>query len=239
MKILRVRTFLAAVLCAVALGAALLGCTSPSSTSANESQQANRTYMSQVNETMVELGEALDQFVDAVSRGDVVNMRTQADNAYRVLDKLAGIEAPDDLKDVRDCYVEGTGKLRKALDGYIELYAETAKSEEADSAEFNARIAELQALYDEGIAALQKGDQIVASTGDASASGTAAASGDASASEEASTYGDASSSAQDASSDQGASASIAAPDSSSDSASSEAVASEGESSSASASSTSA
>ena len=164
------------IVCAVALGATLAGCAS-GNVSATDSQQANRAYMSQVNETMFELDESLDLFVDAVSRGDVVNMRSQADNAYKVLDKLANIEAPDDLKGVRQDYVDGTGKLREALDEYIALYTEMASaSGKIDKAAYDERIAEIQALYDEGVALLQKGDATVAgSNAPQSASATSSA----------------------------------------------------------------
>lgn len=150
-----------AAMLAVVLG----GCAPSTSTSATEAQQANRAYMSQVNETMVELDESLGGFVDAVSRGDVVNMRTQADNAYKVLDKLAGIKAPDEMKGIRDNYVDGTTKLRTALDEYIDLFTKVSESDGLfDEETFNARVAEIQSHYDEGVAALQKGDEAAAGT---------------------------------------------------------------------------
>ena len=157
------------VACAAALGLSLIGCGAGANASATEAQQANRTYMSRVNETMVELDDSLDQFVDAVSRGDVVNMRTQADNAYKMLDKLSGIEAPEELKSVRESYVTGTTKLKEALDGYIALYTELSKNDASfDKAAYDAKIAEIQSLYDEGVAALQKGDETAAGTSQAS-----------------------------------------------------------------------
>ena len=154
---------LVAVICALALSAALAGC-APGASSSSAAQKANRAYMSQVNETMVELDASLEQFVDAVSRGDVVNMRTQADNAYKYLDKLAGIEAPEELKDVREAYVTGTTKLREALDDYIALYTEMANGTGSETTSYDARISSIQAKYDEGVALLQKGDAIAAGT---------------------------------------------------------------------------
>ena len=104
-------------------------------------------------------------------------MRTQADNAYKILDKLSSIEAPEDLKDVRDSYVSGTEKLKEALDGYISLYADLSKNESSfDKSAYDTRIAEIQALYDEGVAALQKGDETVAGASQASAASSSAAS---------------------------------------------------------------
>ena len=154
---------LMAVICAMALSAALAGCASGASSSA-AAQKDNRAYMSQVNETMVELDASLEQFVDAVSRGDVVNMRTQADNAYKYLDKLADIKAPEELKDVREAYVSGTAKLREALDDYIALYTEMANGTGSETTSYDARISSIQAKYDEGVALLQKGDAIAAGT---------------------------------------------------------------------------
>ena len=210
------KTKLLIVACVALIGAVLAGCTSPGASSATAAQQANRAYMSQVNETMVELDENLAPFVAAVSRGDVVNMRTQADNAYKTLDKLAGIEAPEDLKEVHDCYVNGTGKLRQALDGYIDLYTEMSKSS-LDSTTYNKRIAEIQALYDEGVALLQKGDEIAAgSTQSASTSASASASASESASASSSIQAaDSSSSASAQSSDSSSSSSASSASSAS------------------------
>ena len=190
---------LAIVACALAFGMTLAGCTQGASTQATDVQKANRAYMSQVNETMVELDASLEQFVDAVSRGDVVNMRTQADNAYKVLDKLAAIEAPEDLKDVRDSYVNGATKLRQALDAYINLYTEMANGSSVDKAAYEARIAEIQGLYDEGVALLQKGDETVAGTSGSEGASSASASSDSAASESAASSEETSSQASDSS----------------------------------------
>ena len=150
-------------LCAVALvSSVLVGCGPGASVAANEEQQANRAYMSQVNQTMQTLDSDLEGFVDAVSRGDVVNMRTQADNAYKTLDKLAALEVPDDMADIQQNYVDGTDKLRKALDDYITLYTE-ASDASFDWSTYDARIKDIQALYDEGVAALEAGDETAAS----------------------------------------------------------------------------
>lgn len=154
---------ISSVLCAIALvSSVLVGCGAGASVAANETQQANRAYMSQVNQTMQTLDNDLKGFVDAVSRGDIVNMRTQADNAYKTLDKLAALEVPDDMADIQQNYVDGTDKLRKALDDYITLYTE-ASDPSFDWSTYDARIKDIQALYDEGVAALQAGDETAAS----------------------------------------------------------------------------
>ena len=150
-----------AVASALILVLALASCV-PSSDSSNDAQKANRAYMSQVNETMNSLSAALSSFVDAVSRDDLVNMRAQADNAYKLLDKLDALEAPDGLSDIKESYVEGSSKLKEALDEYIALYSEAKTSESFDWSKFDKRIAEIQSLYDQGIAALEKGDAVAA-----------------------------------------------------------------------------
>ena len=137
--------------------AALAGC-STAATSVDSAQQENRSYMSKVNEVMSELGDDLESFVGAVSRNDVVNMRTQAKNAYRVLDSLESIEAPESLSDVRQKYIDGTAKLREALDGYIELYTE-AESGVLDQSSYADRLAKVQSLYDEGVGLLKQADE--------------------------------------------------------------------------------
>ena len=141
--------------------AALAGCANTGGTSATPEQQANRAYMSQVNAIMEELGAGLDSFTDAVSRNDLVNMRTQADDAFKSLDKLADLEVPDDLTDVHEKYVAGTSKLREALEGYIALYADM-NSGSLDQVAYEDRIAEIQKLYDEGVKLLEEGDKLAA-----------------------------------------------------------------------------
>lgn len=151
-----------AAACVAALAACLMtGCFGGPAATMNEEQQANRAYMSQVNQTMEELDANLDGFVDAVSRGDVVNMRSQADSAYKTLDKLESLEVPDDMADIQESYTEGTEKLRKALDEYIELYTD-ASNPDFNWSTYDKRIAEIQALYDEGVAALEAGDEAAA-----------------------------------------------------------------------------
>ena len=156
---------LGVLICAMALACGLIaGCANTAGTKATEEQQANRNYMSQVNEIMEQLDSGLDSFVDAVSRGDIVNMRTQADEAFKVLDKLDALEAPDGLADVQDKYKDGSAKLRDALDAYITLYTDMNGSS-FDMTTYDKRIADVQKLYDEGVALMQEGDEAAASKG--------------------------------------------------------------------------
>lgn len=152
-----------AIACALALFCALItGCAGPGSSAVSERAQANRAYMSQVNETMDKLSSELDSFKDAVARGDVVNTRTQANNAFKELDKLAAIEAPDDFSDVHAEYIEGVDKMRDALNSYIDLFTES-KSESFDWSTYDSRIEGIQKQYDEGVEALGQADKDAAS----------------------------------------------------------------------------
>ena len=84
-------------ICAFVLMFALAGCTAPQASNQTEGEDAPMTssqYMAQVNQAVEELNERLQSFNDAVSRQDPITMRTQADNAFSTLDKLAAIEAP-------------------------------------------------------------------------------------------------------------------------------------------------
>ena len=155
-----------AAACAIALSGTMLAGCANGVNSASSEQQAARTYMSQVNEAMEELGEGLDSFVAAVSRNDLVNMRTQADNAYKALDKLDKLEAPDAYKDVQKHYVAGTGKLREALDGYITLYTDM-NGASFDQSTYDSRVAGIQKLYNEGVEELEAGDKAASSQGSA------------------------------------------------------------------------
>lgn len=153
-----------ALLVAAALGLGMLaGCSSNSAVT--QQQSDNRNYMSQVNQVMDDLESALANFTDAVSRDDVVGMQTQAENALATLDDLSGIEAPEDLADVKSGYEEGAGKLRDALNDYVALYTEISSSTDAqpfDWSTYDARLAEIQQGYDEGIAKLKETDELAA-----------------------------------------------------------------------------
>lgn len=145
---------------AIVAVAVLAGCAQQDNAAARQ-QADNRKYMTQVNQTMEDLKGKLDSFTDAVSRGDVVGMRTQADNAYKALDELSKLEAPEGLKDIQQEYVDGTGKLKDALNAYVDLYTEIDSATEAHPFEwstYDQRIADIKSLYDEGIGKLQSGD---------------------------------------------------------------------------------
>ena len=149
------------VVCAAAvMVAALVGCASQES-AATKQQAENRQYMTQVNQVMEDLQSRLSSFTDAVSRGDVVGMRMQADNAFKALDELDKLTVPDDLKDVQQEYVDGSNKLKDALNSYIELYTEIDSATEAqplDYSTYDQRIADIKSAYDEGLGKLQSGD---------------------------------------------------------------------------------
>lgn len=152
---------LVGALCAsVMVITALAGCTSRDTTDTQQ-QTENRQYMMQVNQVMEDLRSRLEGFTDAVSRGDVVGMRTQADNAYKAIDDLDNLSAPDDLKDIQREYVDGTNELKDALSSYIDLYTEIDSATDAqpfDWSAYDQRIADIQQTYDEGIGKLQSGD---------------------------------------------------------------------------------
>lgn len=152
---------LVGVLCAAALmGAALTGCMQQDNAAAKQ-QTENRQFMTQVNQSMDDLKSRLSSFTDAVSRGDVVGMRTQADNAFKALDELGKTQPPDDLKDIQQAYVDGTNKLKDALNAYIELYTEIDSATAAqpfDWSTYDKRIADIKKTYDDGIGQLQSGD---------------------------------------------------------------------------------
>lgn len=153
----------AAIVCIMALGCAMLVACAGGNNQANSEQRANRNYMSQVNQTMEKLNEQLEAFVDAVSRDDIVNMRTQADNAYKVLDELNAIEAPESLADIKEGYVKGTTELRGALDDYISLYTEMKNAGNSmDVATFEQQLTAVQERYDKGVKLLQEADEAAA-----------------------------------------------------------------------------
>lgn len=155
-----------AVAVAGMLSAGILGgCATQQTSAATEAQSENRAYMTQVNQTMETLKDRLASFSDAVSRGDVVNMRTQADNAFKALDSLSAQDAPDALKDIKQQYVDGCAELETALSDYVTLYAEIDSATDTqpfDWSTYDDRIAAIQSSYDAGVAKLEAGDKAAA-----------------------------------------------------------------------------
>ena len=132
---------LTATVCAAALSVAVLGGCMPQqqTSAASQAQSDNRAYMTQVNQTMETLQTRLSGFSDAVSRGDVVTMRTQADNAFKALDELDSQEAPDALKDVKQCYVDGSEQLENALNAPISSCTRKSKAQRMRSRSIGLR----------------------------------------------------------------------------------------------------
>ncbi|MBQ3302522.1 MAG: hypothetical protein IJH04_10350, partial [Eggerthellaceae bacterium] len=89
----------------------------------------------------------------------------QADNAFKRIDKLEALTAPDALSDVHAKYIEGAKKLKSALDGYVALYAEIRSATDEkpfDWSNYESRIAAIQAQYNEGVSILEEGDKLAA-----------------------------------------------------------------------------
>ncbi len=156
MKHTRFAKVLVAMFAGVLMVAALGGC-AQQDTAAAQQQSENRQYMTQVNQTMDDLKSRLESFTDAVSRGDVVGMRTQADNAFKAIDDLNNLNVPDALKDIQKEYVDGTADLKDALNSYIDLYTEIDSATEEqpfDYSTYDQRIQDIKSKYDEGIGKL-------------------------------------------------------------------------------------
>ena len=158
----KITTRLLAVVCGAALMLGVLaGCMSPN-TGATDQQQANRTYMTKVNLAMEDLNSRLASFDEAVSQGNAVNMRTQADNAFAAIDDLAAIETPDAMKDLQKNYVDGCTTLKEALSDYVTLYTEIDSATEAqpfDYSTYDDRIKAVQDKYNKGIDQLKAADE--------------------------------------------------------------------------------
>ena len=170
---LKCAALFAAAFCLLIAAFTMSGCTAPTGAanqgSAEDQAMTSSEYMAEVNQVVEKLSERLQSFDDAVSRQDPITMRTQADSAFAVLDELAAIEAPDDVKDLRDQYIKGCDQLKDALNSYIDLYSDMsaakalASSSSRNAPSFNAsnytdRIKEIQSKYDEGIKTLEDAD---------------------------------------------------------------------------------
>lgn len=154
---------LIAIMCAATLAAfGLAGCAGSAQQGAtNDAQSQNRQFMSQVNETVEDMGDRLQDFDDAVSRSDVVTMRSAADEAFACISTLESLEAPEQLTDIKQQYVDACNTLSGALGSYVDLYAEIeSATDEApfDYSTYESRLAEIQSAYNEGIEQLKAAD---------------------------------------------------------------------------------
>lgn len=155
-----------AAVCMLLLAAMLAGCAAPQTANQQDSEEeqplTSSQYMSQVNQKVETLAERLQGFNEAVSREDAITMRTQADNAFAVLDEMAAIEAPEELDDLRDQYIKGCDQLKDALNSYVTLYTEIASANSSaafDYSTYSDRIKQIQDQYDEGIKTLEDADK--------------------------------------------------------------------------------
>ena len=97
---------------------------------------------------------------DLGTRGDEITMRTQADDAFKVLDNLESLEAPEVLQDVKQGYVDGSKQLKDALNAYIALYTDLAANPSAVSTDaYKERLASIQDTYDQAVEKLKSTDE--------------------------------------------------------------------------------
>lgn len=153
---------LCALACALLLALFAFGCTMPQTTDAQSTANSSRQYMTDVNQMVEKLSTQLDAFQDAVSREDAVTMRTQADNAFQILDQMAALEAPEELNDLKQSYTKGADQLKDALNQYIDLYTEIASANAShpfDYATYQDRLNSIQDKYNEGVQTLEDADK--------------------------------------------------------------------------------
>jgi hypothetical protein len=151
---------LGVTLCAAVFALMLAACTPPQATSSQDDNvSANRQYMSALSQMSDDLAAKLQGFSEAASRNDTVSMRTQADNAFQVIELMPPEGAPDDLKELRDGYMEACDELADALTSYLELYDDAAGSSPLSRDAYAARVKEIQDTYDEAISKLSDTDQ--------------------------------------------------------------------------------
>lgn len=160
------RMLAAALAAAFVCNFALTGCSQsmfPAEPASEEDAgPTSRSFMASMNEAADTLQEKMGAFTDAVARQDLVSMRVQADAAYAIIDDMAAIEAPDELKDLQQKYIDGCGELKNALNGFMELYTEIDSATTRNPFDYSTyadRMAQLQGQYDAAVQALQEADQ--------------------------------------------------------------------------------
>ncbi len=120
--------------------------------------------MSNVNQILADLEEPLSSFNTAASADDLAGMKTAAASASKIIAGINSLEPTDDLTDVHEAYTEGCALLDEALQAYVALYTEieSTESDASDVSDYENRLTEIQALYNEGVEKLAEGDSLAA-----------------------------------------------------------------------------
>lgn len=158
----KVRNVLVLVIAACIGMTLFIGCAAPANEAVDEAAQ-NREYMAQVNSLMEDLNEGLTDFSESVSADDLVSMKTNAEKAYKAIDELEKIEAPESLTEVQKEYLDGCKALKKALDGYLDIYTDidTATEEQPYNFEkYSDQLSKVKDSYEKGIEHLEEGDKL-------------------------------------------------------------------------------
>lgn len=143
----------------LSLGLVLSACSSSESSGSTDRASQNRNYMSQLNTGIDELRLELENFAELATTGDVVAMRTAADSAQSIVERLRTLSVPEDMNGISEAYLAGCDDLQQALNDYVQLYGES-QNEGLSVDAFNDRLATVRSLYDTGMEHLQEGDDL-------------------------------------------------------------------------------
>lgn len=142
------------------------GCTAPAAQSndvQNDPVAQNRQYMAALNQMSEDLSSKMTGFTDAVSRNDTVGMRTQADDAFKVIERMKEQEAPEDLAEVKDGYMEACEGFENALNSFISLYEDMSSSDSSFNDQvYSERLKTIQDEYSQAADLLSQTDEKVA-----------------------------------------------------------------------------
>ena len=116
--------------------------------------------MATLNRQTADLQTALDAFQKAVAEEDAVTMQAQLNTVEEVIDSVKNTDATSRLSSVKDGYVDALCTLDDAMKSYVALYADV-KNGMVDAADYQARLAEVQRAYDDGIQKMKDADQTV------------------------------------------------------------------------------
>lgn len=126
-----------------------------------EGEQA-RSFMMKINQLTSQLKDKMALFTEAVTRNDLVSMKTHIQAIDETITQINNLEAPQELADVKSKYSEGCSQLKTALSDFVNLYSDidtaTAKSP-FDFGSYASRLAQVQDLYDKAVSALQAADE--------------------------------------------------------------------------------
>lgn len=145
--------------------AACAGCSAQQLASEDEATVTASQYMISLNDASAELKQQLGEFASAATEQKISTMQAKLDEAYATLEKMANLEAPEELGELKAKYSDAVSQLKEALASYDGLYTDALDSmhgNAVDLSDYSEALESIQQQYDSALNALEEADEMAA-----------------------------------------------------------------------------